>query len=190
MKDKGSKRGKMIEVFEDPRGKEWKVNPKTGEMTRRGNVKKLPPPSDKYVGIDTKEITDCYTEDHLIETISLLDGYVKDNVRVNDTFLTENVIAGFLSPTQLLLLRSIAQRVCAWNIYIGSRKELVEMGADSKSLRRMLNDLSAFIRMESEDKPDKGCIKIHINPLVVWKGDNEWRTHAREKWYGIKADMS
>lgn len=190
MKNKNPEKGKMIEVFVDPRGKEWEVDPETGEMSRRGNMKKLPTRSEKYVGIDTKEIKDCYTEDHLLETISLLDGYVKDRVKINDTFLAENVIAGLLSPAQLLLLRCVAQRVCAWNIYIGSRKELVEMGADPKSLRRTLNDLNAFLRIDSEDKPDKGCLKIYINPLIAWKGDNEWRTHARETWYGIRTDIS
>lgn len=179
-----SRRNTLIEVYLEDGKREWEVDRETGEMVARWRQKKMPTFSDKYYGLDTKEIKDCNTKEQLIEVVSLFDGYTTGKTYVNDTFLTENVIAGNLTPKQLTFLRNLSKSVCVWNIYLGNRQELFSMGTDHKSLKRMLEELKHFIRVEREDVPYKGDIRISIHPVVVWKGDMVWRNYYREKWYG------
>jgi len=185
MKNTKNKRDSVIEVYIDREEREWLVDKETGEMILRSRTKKLPKFSEDYYGLDTELIQECKTEDQLLEVVSLLDGYTKTKVRVNDTYLAENVIEGLVTPQQLVLLRHIAKNLCVWNIYIGTKQEMLVSGIDAKSLKRTLDSLKAFVRVEAADVPDKGCYRISINPIVAWKGDNQWRDYMKNKWYNV-----
>jgi len=142
---------------------------------------------DKYVGIDTRLPKDCMTADQLLDSLSVLDGYVKDRHRVNDTFIMENVVAGNLTIQQQVLLRNLAQQVCGWNYYFGTVKQLCTMGVDIKSLWRVVRCLEdgRFLKIVRKDIPYKGDICLTLNPILVWKGDNQYRENSKMNWYSV-----
>lgn len=175
-------------LFKDEWGKEWLVDKNTGEMSRKSRTIKHPVPTDLYYGIDTKQISECNTEDQLLEVVSMLDAYTDTKVYVNHAFLTESVVSGFISPLQLKLLYHIVNNLCIWNIYLGNREHLLKSGVDSKSLTKTLRALEQFIRIESTDIPYKTDYRISINPYVAWKGDRRWQEHYKNKWYGVNGD--
>lgn len=172
-------------LYRDRWNNEWLVDTETGEMIQKGRTKKQPKYSNLYYGLDTKRIEECNTKEQLLEVASMLDAYTDNKVYVNDTFLTESVIEGLIVPSQLKLLRHIARNVCVWNIYLGSRDDLLQSGVDSKSLKRTLRSLDSLIRVESVDIPYKGDYKILINPHIAWKGDYKRLEWYKNRWYGI-----
>tara|TARA_R110000744_G_C19371770_1_gene563100 strand:- start:799 stop:1368 length:570 start_codon:yes stop_codon:yes gene_type:complete len=180
------KKSILTSVLIDENGIKWEVDVDTGELTRETKEKKMPAYSKKYYGIDTRCIRDCKTKDQLLETLHLIDGYMYSKTRVSDTFLAENITEGCITPQQLTFLRALSKKITAWNIYIGTKQELLSMGTNPKSFSRMIKDLHHFIRVVESDTPDKGCIKILVNPLLVWKGDLEWREHMKREWYKAK----
>lgn len=166
------------------------VNTETGEIITTipdTKKKKKVTSFDKYIGIETRLPKDCMTADQLTETLSVMDGYLNDPHRVNDTFLIENALAGLLTLQQQTFLRLVAQRVCGWNYYFGNIKELSTCGVDSKSLSRVLKTLETnlFLKVIRKDSPYKGDITITLNPLLVWKGDNQYREQSKMRWYGV-----
>lgn len=146
---------------------------------------------DKYIGIDTRLPVDCKTADQLIETLSVMDGYIKDKHRVNDTFIIENVIAGNLTLQQQVFLRTLAQQVCGWNYYFGTVQHLCTMGVDLKGLWRTIRALEEkrFIKLLRKDDPYKGDVCITLNPTLIWKGDNQYREAHKMSWYGVKVSQ-
>lgn len=176
-------------LFKDHRGKEWLVDQETGEMFLKSGVKKTPPLSPLYYGIDTKTIEECNTEDQLIEVVSMLDAYTGKDVYINYIYLTESVASGFITPMQLKLLLHILKNICVWNVFIGTRDDLLKADDNSKtlskSLTKTLRDLEKFARVERIDSPYKGHYRITVNPFVAWKGDREWQEHYKNKWYDV-----
>jgi len=178
-----SNRNKLRTIFTDEMDYEWYLCIDTGELKPKGRIKH-PDFSEKYYGLDTKTIEDCRTEDQLVEVVSLLDGYLKNaKVLVDDTYLTESILEGHLTRQELAVVRYVAKRVCAWNIFIGTKQEIINLGVDPKSLARVLRGIDKFIKVLETDVPYKGCIKLTVNPLVAWKGDDRWLETITHRWY-------
>lgn len=186
MKDQES----SVKVIKQKHEDTYVVDTTTGEivLTIPHKKKKLST-IDKYVGVDVKYPDDCMTKDQLQETLSVLDAYVNDKVKVNDTFLVENVVAKNLTLQQQIFLRNLSSCVCGWNYYIGTYDELCTFGVDKKSLKRVLSSVEGlFIKIKHENLPYKGCIIIEVNPLLVWKGDNQHRESRKLKWYSVRSE--
>jgi hypothetical protein len=143
---------------------------------------------DCYIGKDTRFIQDCMTADQLLETLSVMDAYVNDPVKVNDTFIMENVVAGNLTVQQQILLRMLSKAVCGWSYYYGDIKSVCQMGVDQKSIWRALRSLEEkkMLKLVRKDMPHKGCICLKLNPLLVWKGDSQYRENSKLSWYSVK----
>ena len=178
-----------IRVIKEKYEDTYVVDTETGEIIAtipNTKPKKKVADIDKYVGVDVKYPDDCMTKDQLLDTLSVLDAYVGEKVNISDTFLVENVVAKNLTLQQQIFLRNLASSVCGWNYYIGNYDQLTTFGADKKSLKRMLSSLTGlFIKIKYENKPYKGCIIMEINPLLVWKGDNQHREARKLKWYSV-----
>ena len=166
----------------------------TGEIIKiikNDKPKKKVNPVDKYIGVDVRYPKDCLTEDQLIETLSVLDAYVKDKPKINTRYLVESLAAGYITPQQQTFLFNLCENITGWNIFIGTREQLYTFGVDSKSLKRVLSSLSPeYLQVVSENTPYKGCVIIQVNPLVGWKGDNRIREQKRLDWYGVNTDNS
>jgi len=146
---------------------------------------------DKYVGVDVRYPKECLTEDQLLETLSVLDAYVKDKPKINTRYLVESMSAGYLTGQQQTFLFNLCENLTGWNIFIGTREQLCTFGVDSKSLKRVLTSLSLkYLQVVSENTPYKGCVIIQVNPLIGWKGDNQIREQKKLDWYGVGTDSS
>lgn len=165
--------GEIVEVIENTKSKK-KVNP-----------------VDKYVGIDVRYPKNCLTEDQLIETLTVLDAYVKDKAKVNTGYLVESMAAGYMTGQQQTFLYNLCKNLTGWNIFIGTRDQLCTFGIDSKSLKRLLTSLHPnYVKLVSENNPYKGCVILHVNPLIGWKGDAQIRDQKKLDWYGVVSDLA
>jgi hypothetical protein len=182
--------GNSIKVIEDKYEDTYVVDTDTGELLAvipNTKSKKKLTDINKYIGVDVKYPDDCMTGDQLLETLSVLDAYVRNKVKVNDTFLVENAVAKNLTLQQQVFLRNLGSAVCGWNFYIGTYDELSSFGVDKKSLKRTLESVEGlFIKTKHINKPYKGCIILEVNPLLAWKGDNQFRESRKLKWYSIE----
>lgn len=164
-------------------------NTDTGEIIKTikdKTPKKKLSPLDKYIGVDVRYPKDCLTKDQLVETLSVLDAYVKGASRVNTHYLVESMAAGYITPQQQTFLFHLAKNLTGWNIFIGTREDLCSWGVDSKSLKRVLASLEgSYICVVSENIPYKGCVRVHINPLIGWKGDLQMREQKKMDWYSV-----
>lgn len=141
---------------------------------------------DKYVGIDTKHPYDCLTKDQLLETLQVMDAYVHKKVKVGTHYILESSLEKYLTLQQQSFLYHLCNSLSGWNIYIGTREELLSFGVDSKSLKRLLTSLSPYhLKVVSENTPYKGDIIIHLNPSIGWKGDTEYRENLKKWWYKV-----
>lgn len=160
------------------------------ETIKNHKPKKKVNPIDKYVGVDVRYPKDCLTEDQLLETLSVLDAYVKDKPKINSRYLVESMSAGYITGQQQTFLFNLCDHLTGWNIFIGTREQLCTFGVDSKSLKRLLTSLSPkYLQVVSENIPYKGCVIIQVNPLIGWKGDNQIREQKKLDWYGVEADI-
>lgn len=142
---------------------------------------------DKYLGVDTKFPKECMTEEQLIESLSIIDGYILDNTSIYDSFLIENALAGNITIQQQVFLRNLANKVCAWNYVFSNTSKLAELGADKKSLARIIRELEVnwYIKILHKDKPYKGDMTLLVNPYLVWRGDKEYQRQHKSLWYGV-----
>lgn len=156
------------------------------EMIKNHKTKKKVSDITKYVGVEVRYPKDCLTEDQLLETLLILDAYVTNAARVNTHYLVESMAAGYITPQQQTFLYNLAKNLSGWNIYIGTREELYKWGIDSKSLKRVVSSLEGnYLRLVSENIPYKGCIILHINPLIGWRGDLQVRDQRKMDWYEV-----
>jgi hypothetical protein len=148
--------------------------------------KKRVVPIERYIGVDTKYPKDCITADSLLAATSVIDAYVKDKAVVSSHVLLECVVQGLLTPQEAKLLKYIITNCTAWNIYIGSTKDLTTSGIQEKNLTRLLTSMSPnILRIRERNKPQRGDIVIEFSPFYGWRGDNELRTGALNNWYGM-----
>lgn len=146
---------------------------------------------DKYVGVDTKYPNECITKESLLESLSVLDAYLDKGVSIASDMLLDSVVQNLITPQQLKVIKHVASNLTAWNIYIGTTKDLYTSGVDEKSMKRVLDDLYPnILRVTSRNKPFRGDIIIRISPFYAWKGDNEYRTASLYSWYGMKGYLS
>lgn len=156
------------------------------EMIKNTKTKKKVNPITKYVGIEVRYPKDCLTTDQLLETLTLLDAYVVGKARVNTHYLVESMAAGYITPQQQTFLYHLAKSLTGWNIFIGTREDLCKWGVDSKSLKRVMSSLEEnYLRIVSENIPYKGCIILHISPLIGWRGDLQVRDQRKMDWYKV-----
>ncbi len=165
-------------------------NEDTGEIivhVPNPDPKKKVVPIEKYIGVDTKYPRDCITPDSLLDAVSVIDGYVNSKVVLSSHVLLECVVQGLLTPQEVKLLKYIITNCTAWNIYIGSTKDLTLSGIPEKNLTRLIGAMTPnIIRVRERNKPQRGDIVIEFSPFYGWKGDNEIRTSALSKWYGME----
>ena len=160
------------------------------EIIKNTKPKKKVNPIDKYVGIDVRYVKDCVTKDQLLETLTILDAYVKDKAKVNTGYLVESMAAGYITAQQQTFMYNICKNLTGWNIFIGTRDQLCDFGVDTKSLKRLLTSLAPYcLQVVSENEPYKGCVIIHVNPLIGWKGDAQIRDQKKLDWYGVTTNV-
>lgn len=161
------------------------VDEDTGEIYYQVEpVKKKVTSFDKAVGVDTKYPRDCITKESLIYSLSVMDGYLYSDVKINIDYILESILAGHLTAQEACLIKHIALNVTAWNYYIGNIKDLCLSGITAKNISSVLNKLSPnTIRILHRNKPFKGDIVIILNPKYVWKGDIQYRNNNLLHWY-------
>lgn len=140
---------------------------------------------DKYIGIETKWPDDCITKDSLIDCLSLLDAYLKNDPLINNQALLDSIFEEHLTEQQAKLVNYICKNIAAWNYYIGSIKDLYSsVGISPKHIAAVLNKLEPnVVRVLHRNKPFKGDIILLVNPYYGWKGDYALLKYAKNKWY-------
>jgi len=163
------------------------VDDDTGEIVYHKKPKHVKRGSfDKYVGVDVRYADDCTTKESLIETLSVVDGYLKDKVYLTSHNLLDALNQNLLSPLELKLITHIVLNLTAWNIYIGSVKDLLACGVSESNLARLLKGLSPnVLRVTHKNKPLRGDIVIQVSPIYGWKGDVRYRETRTNSWYGV-----
>lgn len=160
------------------------------EIIKNTKPKKKVNSIDKYVGVDVRYPKDCLTQDQLLETLAVLDAYVKDKAKVNTGYLVESMAAGYITAQQQTFMYNLCKNLTGWNIFIGTRDQLCNFGVDGKSLKRLLTSLSPYyLQVISENEPYKGCVILYVNPLIGWKGDAQIRDQKKLDWYGVSSDL-
>lgn len=140
---------------------------------------------DKYVGIDTKYPEDCITKDSLLETLSVMDGYLKEKPYLTSHNMLDALNQNLLTPMEIKLLTHIITNLTGWNIYIGTVKDLCACGIQENNLSRLIKGLEPNgLRVKSRNKPFRGDIVIEVSPVYGWKGDIRYRETRVNSWYG------
>ena len=140
----------------------------------------------KAVGVDVKFPYECITTDSLHSTLDVMDAYYKNKPKINFEYLLDSVTSGYITRSELSLLRVVADNLSGWDIYIGSLKQLGTCGITPTNLAKAVK-VSKNLRVLSRDKPFKGDIVLEVNPLVAWKGDTEYQQSRIKTWYSTNS---
>lgn len=163
------------------------VNIETGEILSKKEISKTTKKHsiDCYVGIDTKFPSECKTTEQLIESLSVLDGFLDKGVKVNYSALLKSVNEGLLTNKESTVMAYLAENVTGWNYYIGRICDCQHIVADLKNLSRLIKGLSekGLIRITHRDFFYKDSVVIQVSPFYVWKGDVALRQMEIQSWY-------
>lgn len=180
-----------VKTIENKHEGTFVVDTDTGEIIYQKKPKRVKIGSfDKYVGVDVKYASDCITKDSLIESLSVVDGYIKDRDKLYLTShnLLDALNQELLTPLEIKLMTHIIQNLTGWNIYIGTVKDLLRCGVSEGNLSRLLKGLSPnVIRITHRNKPERGDIVIEISPIYGWKGDVRYRETRINSWYSVNS---
>lgn len=140
---------------------------------------------DKYVGIDTKYPQECVTKDSLIETLSVMDGYLKEKPYLTSHNILDALNQNLITPQEVKLITHVVMNLTGWNVYIGTVKELCACGIPETNISRLLKGLHPnVVRVKHRNKPFKGDIVLEVSPMYGWKGDIRYREMRINSWYG------
>jgi hypothetical protein len=140
---------------------------------------------DKYVGIDTKYPYECVTKDSLIECLSIMDGYIKDEPYLTSHNLVDALNQSLMTPLEMRLITHVVMNLAGWNIYIGTVKDLCSCGITEANISRLIKGLEPNgVRVKSRNKPYRGDIVLEVSPHYGWKGDIRYREMRMNSWYG------
>lgn len=183
-----------VKTIEDKHEGTLVIDTNTGEILYQKKPKKVKLGSfDKYVGVDVKFASDCITKDSLIESLSVVDGYVKskDSLYLTSHNLLDALNQELLSPLEIKLMTYIINNLTGWNIYIGTVKDLLKCGVSEGNLSRLIKGLTPnVLRVTHRNKPDRGDIVIEISPIYGWKGDVRYRDSRTNSWYSVCSDVA
>jgi len=164
------------------------LNIETGEILSKKDISKgkVKHEIDCYVGIDTKFPSECLTQDHLLEAIGALDGYLHKSPKVNYSALLKSVTDSLLTVKESGIISYLSEHVTAWNYYIGRVCDLDHIISDKKNLNKYLKELEkqGLIKIEHKGFFYKDSVVIRISPFYVWKGDMSLRGNEIRSWYG------
>jgi len=143
-----------------------------------------------YVGEDTKYLSECITQEEFNLVFKAMDSY-RDKKYVSYQHLTDSVACGLITAQELALLSYMSDRVVGWNYYTGKLSDLaVAAGVKPNHLSRLVDKLSPnLVRVVHRKKVmnDQGVSEWHVvvkvNPVIVWKGDLQYRDNAIRSWY-------
>lgn len=141
-------------------------------------------PTTKYVGIETKHISDCKTKDQIMDTITQLDDKYKYSTKVNYPLLIK--YSSTLTPKVFSLLTHLCESVFCWNFYDGCTKHM-QLLLENKKLSRdltVLEDLK-LIKIINRGNVTKTDILIEVAPSLTFKGGYDFRSSRIVKWYKI-----
>lgn len=147
-------------------------------------VKKKVTNFDKAVGIDTKYPRDCTTKESLLYSLSVMDGYLYSDTKINIDYILESIISNTITAQEASLIKHIALNLIGWNYYIGNIKDICASGVTAKNISSVLNKLSPnTIRILHRNTPFRGDIVLMLNPKYAWKGDMQYRDAKLIHWY-------
>ena len=163
------------------------VNTDTGEVVsqvRLKEKKKIPLPDvfthrSKYVGEETKYPSECMAEGEYLEVIKQLDGIVGNRVNVNTDMIVDAVSEGMLNRNDVKIIKFLASKVAAHNRAFTSLKEIEEgTGVKSSHLSRWFSENKGLCKVLQ----NRNGFVVEINPALVYKGSEEWRSYSITKW--------
>ena len=129
--------------------------------------------------------SECRSPEHLIESVSNLDGYVADGcaVSISHELLALSVVRKYLTQQQLSILYTLAERVAAWNYVYTSIQELCDiLGIGKTNIMKTLGALSSYVQVERNEVRGRGHMVLRIHPAYVWRGDVSFRNVTTQRW--------
>lgn len=168
------------------------VDDETGEIHYSEEpVKKKVTSFTKAVGVDTKYPRDCVTKESLLTSLSVMDGYLYSDTKINIDYILESVISNTITAQEAALIKHITLNLVGWNYYIGNIKDLCLSGVTAKNISSVLNKLNPnTLRVLHRNTPFRGDIVIIINPKYAWKGDMQYREAKLIHWYEETKDFN
>lgn len=131
----------------------------------------------KYVGIEIKYPVDCYTVDHLVESVAMLDYKYDWDVDIDDKAIIISLSDEHLTRLEGKLFYWICENLTVWHYYIGSMRELEKCGVDKRRLAQTLDSLNnkGYVTIKTKDYPMRSDIKLTVHPYYAFKGASNLR---------------
>lgn len=162
------------------------VNTNTGEWSR------LPPKPEskkklkvkKYVGIDVPHPSQCKDKESLLESVKNIDCEIYKKVNVDNKYILDSVVKGCLTTKCADSLEWLCNSICAWNFVFTTKSEIIARGFTTKpNYAKWVRDMEVFITVTEIHQNNKEHLRIRINPVVAWKGNDYLRKCAIQVYY-------
>ena len=130
-----------------------------------------------YVGIEVKYPIDCYTVDHLVESVGCLDYKHDWEVDIDDKAIVISLTDEHLTRLEGKLFSWLCEKLTVWHYYIGSIKELENSGVDKRRIAQTLDSLhnKGYVTIKRKDYPMRSDIKLTVHPYYAFKGASNLR---------------
>lgn len=170
-------------------GKVFVVNTETGEIVSDVDIKKpkvMPLPhvftkKSKYVGIDIKYPSQCMIADQYFDSVRQLDGLVNNKVKISTDLIVDAVSDGWMTKNDVKILKFLATRVVAHNRAFTTVKEIEEAtNIKSAHVSRWFSENTGVCKVLQ----NRNGFVLEINPSLVYKGSEEWRSYSLSVWLG------
>lgn len=140
----------------------------------------------KYIGTDIKHLSNCVTEDQILDYTKQVDYHFSKKVKVNYPLVMDYL--QHMSSNRLRVLLHLCTHLFVWNYYSVNVNAL-EATTGVPNARRELRNLesSGLIRFISRGTKvsgtSKGDILIAVAPTLSFRGGYGFRDDRIRRWY-------
>lgn len=161
---------------------EWTFTPPKEEDTVKLRIK-------EYVGLDTRFPHECQSEEELKSVVSNMQAALNYKLRIDEGYLLEAIIKGYLSGKGADSVKWLCKRICAWNYVFTTKTEIIEAGLTTKAhYSRWVKEMEPYFKISVIHK-GLDNLRITIHPCIAWKGYDGFKDSALARYYGTKTDM-
>lgn len=195
----------MINV-ETQDGKEYVVNPDTGEILSEYVTVIVPPHKVKE---ETKHFTDSLMNPATARNSEEIDAFVKatvdkrklitiNNIRhyhdINCGEVKRNGTEDHFSVTSYKIMTKLVNALTIHNCILCTTEELAAiLGCDVSNVKRTLSACKSLVRYQGGRGMQKGFTKVFVCPAYGWKSDSSTAYTSQQQaiydWYKVSIDL-
>lgn len=162
------------------------VNTETGEVVSKVHTKEKFAPlplvfteKGKYVGVDVKYPSECLCAEQYFDAVCQLDGLATNKVKVNTEMVLDNVAEGLWSVGDVKMIKFLSLNVVAHNRVFTTTKEIEEsLNMKASNVSRWFKNNTGICKIVKK----RGTLILDINPVLMYKGSEEWRSYHLSVW--------